>query len=287
MRISESSRCMLPVPYCRRFQIEDSSSSSDSTSSSSSDSDEENALLAIQIATQTTLDLFHTNEWEHGGQHSMNPHEGVCDVLGSMRSILGLFKVLTNFSQEEFDELCIILCPTIIAHTRSIGDLRILPRHPSKLTPEQRLLGFLLYLKHDCTTALPGFLWNWTKSSVIDDQVFIATSINWVLKDKIKWPDELERQALASVIPTFPGCIGFIDGTLVKIRKPWKNREHGKWFNGCKKMYCMSNVVIVDHHGLFIYINPGYPGSFHDVTCLRALDMYGMWCQFFSHDDAH
>ena len=124
---------------------------------------------------------------------------------------------------------------------------------------------------------MPGFLWNWAKSSVIDDQIFIATSINWALRDEIKWPDELERQALASTIPALPGCIGFIDGTLVKIRRPWKNPEHGKWFNGRKKMYCMNNVVIVDHHGLFIYVDPTYPGSFHDVSCLQVSDMYRAW----------
>ena len=214
---------MLLLTSFPTFQMESTSTSSASTSSSSSNSDEEAALLAIHLATQNTLDFFHTNEWEHGGQDSVNPHEGVRDILGSMRSTLGLFKVLTNFSIEEFDELCIIVCPTIIAHALSIGDLCILFGRPSKLTPEQQLLGFLLYLKHDSTTALPGFLWNWTKSSVIDNQVFIATSINWALKDEIKWPNELERQALASMIPTFPCCIGFIDGTLVKIQRPWKN----------------------------------------------------------------
>ena len=88
------------------------------------------------------------------------------------------------------------------------------------------------------------------------------------------------------MIPTFSGCNGFIDGTLVKIRRSWKNPEHHKRFNDRKKMYCMNNVVIVDHHGLFIYVDPSYPRSFHDVTCLRASDMYGMWRHFFAHDDA-
>ncbi len=31
-------------------------------------------------------------------------------------------------------------------------------------------------------------------------------------------------------IPKFQGCIGFIDGTLIKIRKPWNNVVHGLWF---------------------------------------------------------
>ena len=201
--------------------MEGNSTSSDSkSSSSSSDSDEEQALLAIQIATQTTMDLFHMNEWDHGGQDSVNPHEGVRNMLGTMRSTPGLFKVLTNFSVKEFDDLCRIVCPTISAHARSTSDIHVLPGRPSKLNPQQRLLGFLLYLKHDPTIALPGFLWNWGKSSVIDDQIFVASSINWALQDEIKWPSIQERQALASTLPSFPGCIGIIDGTLVKIRRP-------------------------------------------------------------------
>ena len=73
----------------------------------------------------------------------------------------------------------------------------------------------------------------------------------------------------------------------MKIRRPWKNPDHGKWFNGKKKLYSMNNVVIVDHHGLFIYIDPGYPGSFHDVSCVRASYMYATWHQYFGHDDAN
>ena len=89
------------------------------------------------------------------------------------------------------------------------------------------------------------------------------------------------------MIKSFPSCIGIIDCTLVKIRRPWKNLEHGKSFNGCKKMYCMNNVVIVNHHGLFIYVDLGYPSSFHDVNCLQASDMYGTWHDYFAHDDAN
>ena len=208
-------------------------------------------------------------------------------MLGSMRSTPGLFKTLTNFFVEEFDELCHIICPTITAHAYSIGEIRVLTGSPSKLTPEQRLLSFLLYIKHDPNTSLPSFFWNQAKSLVIDDQIFIASSINWALRDKIRWPNVLERQALASMIPTFPSCIGIIDGTLVKIRRPLKNPKHGKWFNGRKKIYCMNNVIIVDHHGLFIYVDPSYRGSFHDVTCLRASNMYGTWREYFIYDDAN
>jgi hypothetical protein len=45
------------------------------------------------------------------------------------------------------------------------------------------------------------------------------------------------------------------------------------WFNGWKKMYFMNNMVVV-HHGLFIYLDVGYPCSFHDVTILCESHLY-------------
>ena len=127
---------------------------------------------------------------------------------------------------------------------------------------------------------------NWSKSSLIlSDQVFIASCINWTLRDEIKWPNATKRQALASMVLSFLGCIGIIDGTLIKIYRPWKNRDHAKWFNGRKKMYCMNNIVIVDHHDLFISVDFNYQRSFHDVSCLRASEMHGTWDEHFAHND--
>ena len=115
--------------------------------------------------------------------------------------------------------------------------------------------------------------------------MFIASCISWALRDEIKWPDAIERQALASMVPNFLGCIGIIDGTLVKICRPWKNPEHAKWFNGRKKMYSMNNIVIVDHHSLFIYVDSSFPRSFYDVICLHASQLHATWCEHFAHND--
>ena len=50
-------------------------------------------------------------------------------------------------------------------------------------------------------------------------------------------------------------------------------------------MYCMNNVVIVDHYGLFIYIDSSYLGSFHDVSCLRASELHRTWREHFAHNN--
>jgi len=45
----------------------------------------------------------------------------------------------------------------------------------------------------------------------------------------------------------------------------------------------MNNMLVLDHHGLFIYLNSGYHDSFHDVNILCELNLYKNWCYFFVH----
>ena len=154
-----------------------------------------------------------------------------------------------------------------------------------KVSADQRLLAFILNLKHDNTATLEDFHWNWAKSSVSDDAVFISSCINHCLADEIRWPTGEERERLRQHIPEFPGCIGFIDGTLCKIWRPFKDPNHRIWFNGQKKIYAMNKTVIIDHDGLFIHVDCGYPGSFHDVNILRQSDFHRNWRMHFRHDE--
>jgi hypothetical protein len=68
-----------------------------------------------------------------------------------------------------------------------------------------------------------------------------------------------EKATLAKEIPNFPICIGLIENTLVNIHKPYNTLTHKSWLNGKKKAYSMNNIVVLDHHGLFIYLDLGYP----------------------------
>jgi hypothetical protein len=85
-------------------------------------------------------------------------------------------------------------------------------------------------------------------------------------------------------IPGFDGCVGLIDGTLIPIKRPSNVESDRPWYNGRKSMYCLNNTVVIDHRGLFIYIDPGYPGSFHDVICLPQSYLYKNWRQYFTHN---
>lgn len=218
-------------------------------------------------------------------QQSVNGSEGVRDVLARLVATPVIFKRLTNFSVDEFNELCNKLVPVLDMTARSTGDLIKGAGRPPKLSAQQRILNTLMYLKHDNTVHFEAFQWNWSKSSLSDDVLFVCSVINTVLAHEICWPDVNERSALAQRIPEFRGCIGFIDGTLCKIRRPINNPDHRRWFNGRKKIYAMNSTVVIDHDGLIIFVDPGYPGSFHDVTILRNSDLHANWRNYFTHTD--
>jgi hypothetical protein len=53
-------------------------------------------------------------------------------------------------------------------------------------------------MKHDNVTMHDAFMWNWSKSTLCDDALFIASCINNALTNEIRWLMLEEK-----------GCIGF------------------------------------------------------------------------------
>jgi hypothetical protein len=51
-------------------------------------------------------------------------------------------------------------------------------------------------MKHDNVTMHDGFMWNWFKSTLCDDALFIASCINDALTNEIQWLTLEERVAL-------------------------------------------------------------------------------------------
>ncbi|KAH9105811.1 hypothetical protein AeMF1_018458 [Aphanomyces euteiches] len=264
----------------------------DASESSSSSSEEEmmttmHVLCSINPAVSGT-NLFVEENGEEDFQGCVDRSQPVRDMMTLVSISPYIFKTMTNFTQTQFEEFSRLVCPVIASNARTTG-LQHRPhsgRRP-KLCPQQRLLAFVLYLKHDNLTTYVSVNWNWSRSAANDDLQFIASCVNVACKDEIRWPNATQREQLASTIPNFPGCIGFIDGTLCKIRRPYNNPLHKNWYNGRKHMYCFNNTVVVDHSGLIIFEDNGYPGRYHDVNILRQSSLYQHWRDHFTVEESY
>jgi DDE superfamily endonuclease len=213
------------------------------------------------------------------GDYSVRPTDPVTSRLKVIQSgHASIFKSQTGFTASEFEAVCILVAPVLIRNARSTGLPRLNAGRPSKLDPRERVLSFVLNVKHNTGVRYESSAWNWSRSSLCDDVKWVADAITEGMKDEIQWPDEYRRAQLAQRLPEFPGCIGHVDGTLCRINRPSDiGPDHRRYFNGRKHIYCFNNTVVVDHDGLFIFVDPGYAGSFHDVNCLRHSILHNEW----------
>jgi len=45
-------------------------------------------------------------------------------------------------------------------------------------------------------------------------------------------------------------------------------------------MYCINNLVVVDHFGLFIYVEASFSSAYHDINVLQGSDLATNWRDF-------
>jgi hypothetical protein len=55
-------------------------------------------------------------------------------------------------------------------------------------------------MKHDNVSMYDAFVWNWSKSAVCDDPIFITSCINDAIGDEIRWPTIEDRVMLGAQI---------------------------------------------------------------------------------------
>ncbi|KAL2612208.1 hypothetical protein R1flu_023900 [Riccia fluitans] len=182
--------------------------------------------MLVMIAT-TIVENHFFGELHKEDQKFVDFTLRVRPVLQRAMGTASLFKVLTNFKITEFEELCSRICPILNSTAKTTGEfVKTGAGRPPKLTAQERVLSCMMYLKHDNSVVYEAFQWNWSKSSMSDDALYVCSVINEYLADEIRWPSHEERIALGERLPTFPGCMGHIDGTLCRIRRPW-NDENG------------------------------------------------------------
>jgi hypothetical protein len=56
-----------------------------------------------------------------------------------------------------------------------LRDAPMVMGRPSRLVLKQWFLCFMLFMKHTNITIYDAFMWNWAKSSLCEDVIFIAS----------------------------------------------------------------------------------------------------------------
>ena len=151
-------------------------------------------MFNSMVAATNTHHLFNNNKWEDDGQQSVNTRVGVRDLLAWLKETPGMFKTITNFTLPEFEELCSLVCPLIAENARSTSEPQIRGGRPSKMTPVQKLLNFIWYMKCDNVTTYDSYHWNWSANSICDDAIFIASCVCEAISDEIRWPNPQEKE---------------------------------------------------------------------------------------------
>lgn len=109
----------------------------------------EEAQLMIQAVTieNNSADFFNANKMTSQG--SVYHNIGVRDSLGSMLPTPWFFPMLFNFTMKEFDEVCALVWPMITLNASSTKLPHVVTSQPVKLSVEQHLMNFILYVNWD------------------------------------------------------------------------------------------------------------------------------------------
>ncbi|CAH1379195.1 unnamed protein product, partial [Tenebrio molitor] len=89
----------------------------------------------------------------------------------------------------------------------------------------------------------------------------------------IKWPSDIEKNDIETYFRQhgFPGVIGVIDGSHIKIDKPSDDPES---YINRKGYYSIQLQVVCNHHRQILDIFVGYPGSVHDSRVFRSSPLF-------------
>ncbi|CAC5411101.1 HARBI1 [Mytilus coruscus] len=146
--------------------------------------------------------------------------------------------------------------------------------HPTKrtkaLSPEMQVLIALRYYATGSFMEVVGDKVGVDKSTVSR----CITRVSTVLASKagtfIKWPSEDRKREIKNGFYEnggFPGVIGCIDGTHVRIQAPVQDEPS---FVNRKGYHSINVQAICDHEGRFTNLVARWPGSVHDSHILRC-----------------
>lgn len=178
------------------------------------------------------------------------------DVWSYLVNIGPLFWHLTGETPETFEDLFQHSEPLIVQprdprlNRGQPGRIR-----PCLLTPRNRLLMTLIWLRQYCREELVCSLFEISLSTVSDEVHHILPIIWYLLRDQMRWPNVAQWLLFRNSWGCFPNALGAIDCTIHKIWRP--SIRQADYYRGDKKTHFLSTIIIVNPDGLPVYVKTG------------------------------
>lgn len=130
---------------------------------------------------------------------------------------------------------------------------------------DDALMMALWYLASKTTFREIGNLFGYHSGTVNRLFIRLINVLNSTEALQIKWPDDLQNVSNDfQARSTFPGVVGAIDGTHIKIRPPAVVQKD---YNSRKCVHTMVLLAVCDAHKRFTMVATGIPGSVADQRC--------------------
>ena len=138
------------------------------------------------------------------------------------------------------------------------------------LTAEVQVLVTLHRLGSHALLRTTGEHYGLGEKTVHDAYWRVIWGLNEILLPQVlRWPTEDELQEIRAGFAAFGignNIIGAIDCTHVGVRPP---KVHSNSYLNRKRHRSIVTQAVVDHRGLFLNLNSGFPGSAHDMNVLH------------------
>ena len=137
------------------------------------------------------------------------------------------------------------------------------------LTPEKQILMWLWYLANKTSYRLVARLFGVSKSTAHKYIHKVSNIVCNLSRNVIRWPTLAEQDEIAADIERsshIPNCIGFIDGSHIRL----ESRPDGdNDYTNRKGFPSIQLQAIVDNKTIITDMFVGWPGSVHDARVFR------------------
>ena len=152
--------------------------------------------------------------------------------------------------------------------------LHIRTSHAHSLSPQNRILLVLLWLRCYNTYHMLSALFNVCVSTIQDEIRTLIPVFYLKLKTYITWPTVEQWRNMKHTWKNLECAVGAIDGTSHEICRP-SNEPQQLFYSGHRKYHSIHSQVIVDNCGQIRYIECGFMGHLNDAQQFALMPKLG------------